>query len=122
MIGKEGELLDWACGIKKSEHKMGLKGGRSKVSRSRMKLWVIRGTTSVLLWFCAVQLFTLRNMLGARVLKGLPSCFIQDEPAAVIEEKLSSTPARVVPPKSKFLNHQSTLSLLVVCLHRVEFE
>ncbi|KAG0466385.1 hypothetical protein HPP92_017965 [Vanilla planifolia] len=34
------------------------------VSRSKMKLWMIRATTTVLLWTCAVQLTALGEMWG----------------------------------------------------------
>ncbi|KAG0473695.1 hypothetical protein HPP92_015552 [Vanilla planifolia] len=43
-------------------------------SRSRMKLWMVRATTTVLLWTCVVQLTTLGEMCGPRLLKGWPSC------------------------------------------------
>uniref|UniRef100_A0A7N0T1S4 O-fucosyltransferase family protein n=1 Tax=Kalanchoe fedtschenkoi TaxID=63787 RepID=A0A7N0T1S4_KALFE len=46
-----------------------------RFSKSRMKLWMLRATTSVLLWTCVVQLVTLGENWGPRVLKGWPSCF-----------------------------------------------
>lgn len=75
-------------------------------SRPRMKLWMIRATTSVLLWTCIVQLTALGEMWGPRVLKGWPSCFTQDSSAvaAALDDKLAwSSPPRVLPPKSEFL-------------------
>lgn len=73
----------------------------SMVSRSRMKLWMIRATTSVLVWTCLVQLTALGEMWGPRVLKGWPSCFSQD---SAMDVKLPpALPARVLPPKSEFL-------------------
>ena len=86
------------CRLERSEKKgvvigMGLKAlSASRVeklkssmvtSRSRMKLWMIRATTSVLLWTCIVQLTALGDMWGPRVLKGWPSCFTQDSSAGV---------------------------------------
>lgn len=75
------------------------------VSRSKMKLWMIRATTSVLLWTCLVQLTALGEMWGPRVLKGWPSCFSQDvssSSSAVMDVKLAqSLPVRVLPPKSE---------------------
>ncbi|KAL6995012.1 hypothetical protein U1Q18_005146 [Sarracenia purpurea var. burkii] len=53
----------------------------SMVSRPRMKLWMIRATTSVLLWTCLVQLTALGETWGPRVLKGWPSCFSQESVA-----------------------------------------
>ncbi|KAJ7956520.1 O-fucosyltransferase family protein [Quillaja saponaria] len=93
---------------------MGLKAfGESKVeklkntmaasSRSRMKLWMIRATTSVLLWTCLVQLTTLGDMWGPRVLKGWPSCF--ETKSGVMEIKFSPTPLRILPPKRVYRNN-----------------
>lgn len=73
----------------------------SVVSRSRMKLWIIRGTTSILLWTCIVQLTALGDMWGPKVLKGWPSCFTQD---IVLQAEMNTAPARFLPPKSWFKN------------------
>jgi hypothetical protein len=43
-------------------------------ARSRMKLWMVRATTTVLLWTCVVQLTAVGETWGPRVLKGWPSC------------------------------------------------
>ncbi|KDP31393.1 hypothetical protein JCGZ_11769 [Jatropha curcas] len=86
---------------------MGMVKGVEKVktiSRSKMKMWMIRATTSVLLWTCIVQLTTIGEMWGPRVLKGWPSCF-SHESAAALEEKLSVLPARVLPPKRVYKNN-----------------
>ncbi|KAK3012730.1 hypothetical protein RJ639_009563 [Escallonia herrerae] len=91
---------------------MGLKtlGGEklmrgSMVSRSRMKLWIIRATTSVLLWTCLVQLTALGEMWGPRVLKGWPSCFLQESAAALDVKLFPEVPARVLPPKRVYKNN-----------------
>lgn len=68
-------------------------------SRSRMKLWMIRATTTVLLWTCVVQLTALGETWGPRVLKGWPSCLSQE--TAVLDDKVSAVPARILPPKSE---------------------
>ena len=74
----------------------------SMVSRSRMKLWMIRAITTIFLWTCFAQLMTLGEMFGPRLLKGWPSCFIHSELPLVAE--LSSIPPKVIlPPKSKYL-------------------
>ncbi|KAJ4822662.1 Rhamnogalacturonan I rhamnosyltransferase 1 [Turnera subulata] len=78
-------------------------GGGVLLSRSKMKLWMIRATTSVLLWTCVVQLTTIGEGWGPRVLKGWPSCF-QHESAA-LEETLTAVPARVLPPKRVYKNN-----------------
>ncbi|KAI8543150.1 hypothetical protein RHMOL_Rhmol08G0195100 [Rhododendron molle] len=97
---------------------MGLKTGEGRVeklrssmasSRPRMKLWMIRATTSVLLWTCLVQLTALGEMWGPRVLKGWPSCFSQDSStaaASVLDPKFSpSVPERILPPKRVYKNN-----------------
>ena len=93
-------------GLRMGVMKGGAGGGGERVEKfksSRMKLWMIRATTSVLLWTCIVQLTALGETWGPRVLKGWPSCFShQDSSISVIEDKVPSVPARVLPPKSKF--------------------
>ncbi|CAN1296927.1 Rhamnogalacturonan I rhamnosyltransferase 1 [Linum perenne] len=91
--------------LKKKE--MGGKGGDNKVkslSKSKMKLWMIRATTSVLLWTCIVQLTTIGELWGPRVLKGWPSCF-SSESASLLQEKVSAVPALVLPPKRVYRNN-----------------
>lgn len=73
---------------------------RSSMSRSRMKLWMIRATTSVLLWTCIVQLTALGDMWGPRVLKGWPSCFSGDSSVNNVVS-LPFVAPRVLPPKSE---------------------
>lgn len=75
----------------------------SMVSKSGMKLWMIRATTSILLWTCLVQLSALSELWGPRVLKGWPSCFSHD--SAALDVMITPVlPARVLPPKSEFWN------------------
>ncbi|KAL6552595.1 Rhamnogalacturonan I rhamnosyltransferase 1 [Orobanche hederae] len=72
------------------------------VSRPGMKLWMIRATTSVLLWTCLVQLTALSEPWGRQVLKGWPSCFSQESTAAAValDVHLSpELPLRVLPRK-----------------------
>lgn len=112
---------------------MGLKtlGGEGKVdklksstnmgvSRSpRMKLWMIRATTTVLLWTCLVQLTALGDLWGPRVLKGWPSCFSHDSSSALDVQLQPHVPARVLPPKSElfsFIAFLVTLSILMILL------
>ncbi|KAM7483101.1 hypothetical protein LguiB_007684 [Lonicera macranthoides] len=75
--------------------------------RSRTKLWIIRATTSVLLWTCLVQLMALGEMWGPRVLKGWPSCFShQDSSLVPLDLKLfPALPTRVLPPKRVYKNN-----------------
>jgi len=81
---------------------LGLKGtalGDSRVEklkscivfpRSRVKLWIIRATTMVLLWTCLVQLTTLGELLGP---SGWPCCFPHESAASFLVKSL--------PPKSE---------------------
>ncbi|XP_009587252.1 rhamnogalacturonan I rhamnosyltransferase 1-like [Nicotiana tomentosiformis] len=95
---------------------MGLKGtalGESRVEklkncivyRSRMKLWIIRVTTSVLLWICLVQLTILGETWGPRVLKGWPSCFSHESTSLLVVKSSPAVPARVLPPKRVYRNN-----------------
>ncbi|GMI95219.1 RG-I rhamnosyltransferase 1 [Hibiscus trionum] len=87
----------------------GVGGGGDRVEKlknSRMKLWMIRATTSVLLWTCIVQLTAVGETWGPRVLKGWPSCFShQDSSFSGIEHKVPSVPARLLPPKRIYKNN-----------------
>ncbi|GAU23262.1 hypothetical protein TSUD_281550 [Trifolium subterraneum] len=71
------------------------------VRSSRMNLWMIRATTSVILWICIVQLTAFGDMWGPRVLKGWPSCFTHE--SAIME--LPSSVPRVLPPKRVYKNN-----------------
>ncbi|XP_077237640.1 rhamnogalacturonan I rhamnosyltransferase 1-like [Tasmannia lanceolata] len=109
---KMGES-DCEVGEKETHRRMGVKHlGDAKVeklkgsmvSRSRMKLWIIRMTTTVLLWTCFVQLTALGEMWGPRVMNGWPSCFTpSDSPLAVV--KSSVTQRIPLPPKRIYKNN-----------------
>lgn len=91
----------------KQKKAMGLKSlGDAKVekSRPRMKLWMIRASTTILLWTCVVQLTALGEMWGPRVLKGWPACFTPfNSPLAL---KSSSVGERIaLPPKRVYKNN-----------------
>ncbi|XP_022987925.1 O-fucosyltransferase 34-like [Cucurbita maxima] len=104
----------------KSSMVMGLKAlGESKVeklkssmvsSRSKMKLWMIRAMTSILIWTCIVQLTALGETWGPRVLKGWPSCFSQESASVdafgIIPNKPLPLPHKIVlPPKRVYKNN-----------------
>ncbi|KAJ1394746.1 putative O-fucosyltransferase, plant [Sesbania bispinosa] len=88
---------------------MGLKvqkekgSGGSGSSRSRMKVWMIRATTSVLLWTCIVQLTALGDMWGPRVLKGWPSCFTHESAVRAMDIEFPSPRPPLLPPKRVFI-------------------
>lgn len=106
------------CRVERSERKseyrdrdreMGLlKGGESRLEKlkgSRMKMWMIRATTSVLLWTCIVQLTAIGEMWGPRVLTGWPSCFSHESGVVMdaLQDNVPAVSARVLPPKSESL-------------------
>lgn len=72
----------------------------------RVRPWLIRLTTTVMLWTCIVQLISLREVWGPGVLKGWPSCFSHESAAAAVsgveENPLSVPPKIVFPPKREF--------------------
>ncbi|XP_078443141.1 rhamnogalacturonan I rhamnosyltransferase 1-like [Wolffia australiana] len=70
------------------EASMGMKAKGEKM-HCRMKLWIIRATTTVLLWTCVVQLAALGDLLGPRLLKGWPSC------ASPATQKIAHPPKRI---------------------------
>ncbi|GJN29011.1 hypothetical protein PR202_gb17196 [Eleusine coracana subsp. coracana] len=82
----------------------------SAAARSRMKLWVVRATTTVLLWTCVVQLTAVGDTWGPRVLKGWPSCLSAPEETAVGLPATAARPDPVVekaalPPKRIYRNN-----------------
>lgn len=83
-----------------SEVKVG-KSKRFMVLRPRMKLFIIRAITIVLLCACVVQLVALGETWGPGVLKGWPSCFSQSELSLPLELPYGSIKVPS-PPKSEF--------------------
>ncbi|KAE9602234.1 putative GDP-fucose protein O-fucosyltransferase [Lupinus albus] len=77
----------------------------SSSSRSQMKLWMIRATTSIMLWTCIVQLTALGDIWGPRVLKGWPSCFTHDSAIAALDSHFSTPPRVLLPPKRVYKNN-----------------
>ncbi|CAO2818434.1 unnamed protein product [Amaranthus hypochondriacus] len=74
-------------------------------SKYKMKMWIVKAVTSILLWTCVVNLTTYGHNWGPRVLKGWPSCFTQE---AALDLKLPSSvsvPPRVLPPKRVYKNN-----------------
>ncbi|KAM0898770.1 hypothetical protein ACQ4PT_021728 [Festuca glaucescens] len=72
------------------------------VARSRMmRLWVLRATTTVLLWTCLVQLTAVGETWGPRVLRGWPSCRMAPDarrlavPGPVVDREAALLPKRI---------------------------
>ncbi|KAE9609663.1 putative GDP-fucose protein O-fucosyltransferase [Lupinus albus] len=89
--------------VEKLRNSMGM--GASSSSRCRMKLWMIRATTSILLWTCIVQLTALGDIWGPRVLKGWPSCFTHDSAVTALQSHFPTPPRVLLPPKRVYKNH-----------------
>lgn len=96
--GGEGRERRWRRG-------MGLKGKKGMEKNSAdsckcgMKAWMIRATSSVVLWTCLVQLTSLRDLWGLSVLKAWPSCFSHD--AALPVKLPPAFPVTLLPSKSE---------------------
>ncbi|XP_073010908.1 rhamnogalacturonan I rhamnosyltransferase 1-like [Typha latifolia] len=91
---------------------MGLRGEKITISRrSRMKRWMIRVTTTVIVWTCVMQLTALGEMWGPRVLNGWPSCFTPFDsplfvkPSREQEERALVVEKIVLPPKRIYRNN-----------------
>ncbi|XP_071711989.1 rhamnogalacturonan I rhamnosyltransferase 1-like [Rutidosis leptorrhynchoides] len=87
-----------------------LKNSMVNTKSPKMKLWLIRGMTTVLLWTCVVQLtaFSGDGSWGPRVLKGWPSCFTHDfnSNSAALDSKFShNLPVKVLPAKRVYKNN-----------------
>jgi len=87
---------------------IGEMGWKTNVRSRKMKVWIIRGTTMVLLWTCLVQLTALGDTWGPRVLKGWPSSSVVQD-----AKLLTAHPANVLPPKSESSLHICTSSCYV---------
>jgi hypothetical protein len=96
--------LNW-MGLKVQKEKLGSGSGSglgSGSGKGRMKLWMIRATTSVILWTCIVQLTAIGDLWGPRVLKGWPSCFTHDSVSnsRAMDVQFQSMRPPLLPPKS----------------------
>ncbi|XXG72745.1 hypothetical protein AAC387_Pa07g1771 [Persea americana] len=102
----ERERQKLEMGLKSLAEMRGEKSKGLVVSRPRMKLWMIRATTTVLLWTCVVQLTALGEMWGPRVLKGWPSCFTPSDSPMELMSSSSSVAQRIaLPPKRVYRNN-----------------
>lgn len=104
-------------------HLMGLKcfvAGHTKAEkfrhlvvppRSRTQVWIIRATSTVLVWTCIIQLTALGELWGSRVFKGLPSCFTYVDPPmdelshSTLPLKMPAVEKIALPPKRVYKNN-----------------
>ena len=95
---------DWKMGFRFSdEEKVEKLKNSISISRSRMKLWMTRAITTVLLWTCFVHLMALGELWRPKLFITWPSrCFHFDSPMPL--QSSSSLPYNVfLPPKSKLI-------------------
>ncbi|KVI02597.1 GDP-fucose protein O-fucosyltransferase [Cynara cardunculus var. scolymus] len=84
----------------------GSKGDKSSLmvlSQAKMILWMTRGMTTLLIWICVVQLLTVGEVWGPRLLKTWPSCYT---PPQTNLPSPSFMESRVfLPPKRDYKNN-----------------
>eukprot|EP00249_Psilotum_nudum_P001749 c14407_g1_i1 orf=497-2101(-) len=96
-----------------------LKAGKLKLPmllRSRMQVWIVRASTSILLWTCLIQLAAIGELWRPRLIKGVPSCLSQfSSPAkapSIYLNNQQAAPLKSIPPHWK---HRNNGYLLVSC-------
>ncbi|URD95834.1 GDP-fucose protein O-fucosyltransferase [Musa troglodytarum] len=93
-------------GERHRKHKIGGEAKAEKLkNRSKLKLWMIRTTSTVLLWTCVLQLTALGETWGPRVLKGWPSCLIPSDSSFLANETAPVVEKIVLPPKRIYRNN-----------------
>ncbi|XP_057447769.1 rhamnogalacturonan I rhamnosyltransferase 1 [Lotus japonicus] len=74
------------------------------IVRPKIKVWMVRAITTVILWSCVVQLMALGELWGTRLLKGTPLCFSHQDASLAISKV--PVPAKVLlPPKRVYKNN-----------------
>ncbi|XP_020235062.1 rhamnogalacturonan I rhamnosyltransferase 1 isoform X2 [Cajanus cajan] len=82
------------------------------IVRPRIKVWMARAITTVILWTCVVQLMAIGELWGPRLLKGMPYCFSHQDDASQAVAK-AYIPAKVVLPPKRI--HKNNGYLMVSC-------
>lgn len=76
------------------------------VVKPRIKVWMARAITTVILWTSVVQLIAIGEFWGPKLLKGMPYCFShQDASSSVVVAKASVSAKVVLPPKRIYKNN-----------------
>ncbi|KAL8266266.1 hypothetical protein R6Q59_003610 [Mikania micrantha] len=84
----------------------GSKGDKSSLtvlSQAKMILWMTRGVTTLLLWICVLQLLTVGEIWGPRLLKTWPSCYTSLQ--TNIHSSSLLEPKIFLPPKRAYKNN-----------------
>lgn len=76
------------------------------VVKPRIKVWMARAITTVILWTSVVQLIAIGEFWGPKLLKGMPYCFSrQDASSSVVVAKASVSAKVALPPKRIYKNN-----------------
>ncbi|KAL2522988.1 O-fucosyltransferase family protein [Forsythia ovata] len=99
--GKQG---NWVRGMK-FLGEVGVENNKFlTASHAKLKLWILRAITTLLLWTCIIQLVALGEVWGPNLLKSWPSC--SSPPDVYTESNASLTRREVVlPPKRVYKNN-----------------
>lgn len=86
------------------------------VVKPRIKVWMARAITTVILWTSVVQLIAIGEFWGPKLLKGMPYCFSHQDASSSVDVAKDSVSAKVaLPPKSKFLVVCMIVEVIVAC-------
>ncbi|KAL2528656.1 O-fucosyltransferase family protein [Forsythia ovata] len=100
--GKQYEE-NWDVGVKFSGEEEVAKIECFRMSRARMKMWILRAITTLLLWTCIIQLVAIGEVWGPTLLKSWPSC--SSPPNIHTEANMSFLRRKVLPPKRIYKNN-----------------
>lgn len=110
--------------LKLKEMGGGVEGDKSSLmvlSQAKMILWMTRGMTSLLLWICVVQLLTVGEVWGPRLLKTWPSCYQSTpNPQTNIHSSSLSQTKVFLPPKSKLFSFLNAKIYIIILFYTFE--
>ncbi|PWA94642.1 GDP-fucose protein O-fucosyltransferase [Artemisia annua] len=111
IVGEEELLLKK---VNEMEKNGGNNNGMVVLSHAKMILWMTRGMTTLLLWICVVQLLTVGEVWGPRLLKTWPSCYTSGSSSSVSTSRSQAAnnvhasflePKVLLPPKRAYKNN-----------------
>lgn len=111
--------------LKLKEMGGGVEGDKSSLmvlSQAKMLLWMTRGMTSLLLWICVVQLLTVGEVWGPRLLKTWPSCYQSTpNPQTNIHSSSLSQTKVFLSPKSKLFSFLNAKIYIIILFYTFEW-